>query len=118
MKDPYPGGENPDPIWPKDNLIKVFTLADSLGLQIACHAIGDAASEQAVDAFEAAHEANGDKERRHRIEHLESVTPETIKRMTKYGIVASIQPLHADPVYMNNWRKVRREWFAHTDIRS
>lgn len=106
MKDPYPSGERPGPIWPKEDLTAVFILADKLGLQIACHALGDAASEQALDAFEAAYEANGKKDRRHRMEHLESITSESIKRLTKHGIVASLQPLHADPVYMANWRKV------------
>ncbi|BEJ13937.1 hypothetical protein CspHIS471_0311110 [Cutaneotrichosporon sp. HIS471] len=73
---------------------------------IACHALGDAASEQALDAFEATYDANGPKDRRHRMEHLESITSDSIKRLTKHGIVASLQPLHADPVYMANWRKM------------
>lgn len=106
MNDPYPDGSKPGPIWPKDDLTKVFVLADSLGLQIACHALGDAASEQALDAFEAAYAANGPRDRRHRMEHLESITPESVRRLTKHGIVASLQPLHADPVYMANWRKM------------
>lgn len=103
MKKPYPNGTEAEPIWPGDELIKVMTLADSLGLQIACHALGDAASEQALDAFEAAIKTNGPKERRNRIEHLEVVTPESIQRLTRLGIVASLQPLHADPVYALNW---------------
>ncbi|KLT41301.1 amidohydrolase family protein [Cutaneotrichosporon oleaginosum] len=106
MKDPYPDGSKPGPIWPKDDLTAVFVLADSLGLQIACHALGDAASEQALDAFEAAIAANGPRDRRHRMEHLESITPESVARLTRLGIVASLQPLHADPVYMANWRKM------------
>jgi len=103
MKSPYPNGANPGPIWPAEELNKVITLADSLGMQIACHALGDAASEQALDAFEAAIQTNGPKERRNRIEHLEVVTPESIRRLTDLGIVASLQPLHADPVYAANW---------------
>jgi predicted amidohydrolase YtcJ len=103
MKSPYSNGAEPGPIWPADELTKVITLADSLGLQIACHALGDAASEQALDAFEAAIKTNGPRERRNRIEHLEVVTPESIRRLTDLGIVASLQPLHADPVYAGNW---------------
>lgn len=96
LKEPYGfNGAMPEPIWPADQLKRTIVLADSLGLQVACHALGDAASEQALDAFEAAVEANGDKPRRHRMEHLEVITNESIQRLTRLGIVASLQPLHA-----------------------
>jgi predicted amidohydrolase YtcJ len=101
---PYANGATPEPIWPSDELTKVVVLADDLGLQIAVHAIGDAASEQALDAFEAASAANGERDRRHRMEHLEVVSNESIQRLTRLGIIASLQPVHADPVFMTNWR--------------
>ncbi|TXT15510.1 hypothetical protein VHUM_00013 [Vanrija humicola] len=104
LKEPYPNGENPDPIWPGAELTKVVVLADELDLQVAVHALGDAASEQALDSFEAAIAANGDKpNRRHRIEHLEVVTEESVKRLTALGVTASLQPVHADPLYAKNW---------------
>ncbi|BEI88020.1 uncharacterized protein CcaverHIS019_0107380 [Cutaneotrichosporon cavernicola] len=104
LRDPYPNGETPGPIWPGDELQKVITLADSLDLQVACHAIGDAAVDQALDAFEAAIEANGPRERRrHRIEHLELVGADAIPRLARLGVVASMQPVHADPVKVVNW---------------
>lgn len=103
MKEPFVNGTLPDPIWPAEDLTKVIVLADSLGLQVACHAIGDAASEQALDAFEAAVKANGDKPRRHRCEHLEVITKDSVQRLTRLGIVASLQPSHADPLYAPNW---------------
>ncbi|TXT05096.1 hypothetical protein VHUM_03916 [Vanrija humicola] len=104
MKDPYPTGEHPGPIWPPAELTKVVVLADSLDLQIAVHALGDAASEQALDAFEAAMNANGPRDRRrHRIEHLEVVTPDSVARLARLGVTASLQPVHADPVYATNW---------------
>jgi predicted amidohydrolase YtcJ len=102
---PYADGSLPGPIWPKDELNKVIVLADSLDLQVAVHAIGDATSEQALNAFEAAVEANGPRSsRRHRIEHLEVVSKESIARLTRLGVIASLQPVHADPVYVPNWR--------------
>lgn len=110
LKEPYADGTKAGPIWPGDELAKVVVLADSLDLQIAVHAIGDAASEQALDAFEAAIKVNGPRPlRRHRLEHLEVVTPESIQRLTRLGIVASLQPVHADPVYVPNWRKMLGE---------
>jgi predicted amidohydrolase YtcJ len=57
-----------------------------------------------MDVFEAAAVANGpDPTRRHRIEHLESVTKESIARMAAAGVIASLQPVHADPVLAFNW---------------
>lgn len=104
LRDPYPNGATPGPIWPFEELRKVITLADSLDLQVACHAIGDAATDQALDAFEAAIAANGPREhRRHRIEHMEVVAPDAIARLTCLGVVASLQPVHADPVKVVNW---------------
>lgn len=103
LSEPYPNGATPGPIWPSHELQEVITYADELGMQVACHAIGDAAVAQALDAFEVAVEANGPKERRHRIEHLELVSEESIKRLAKAGVIASMQPVHADPVKVVNW---------------
>lgn len=103
LSEPYPNGETPGPIWPGNELTKVVTLADELDLQIAVHAIGDAAAAQALDAFESAMNTNGPKPRRHRIEHLEVVSKESIIKLAKLGVVASMQPVHADPVKVVNW---------------
>ncbi|CAK9786725.1 amidohydrolase family protein [Cutaneotrichosporon oleaginosum] len=103
LREPYPNGAAPGPIWPADELTRVVQLADALGLQVACHAIGDAAVDQALDAFEAAAAANGPRERRHRIEHLEVVGADAIPRLARLGVVASLQPVHADPVKVVNW---------------
>ncbi|GMK54521.1 hypothetical protein CspeluHIS016_0111070 [Cutaneotrichosporon spelunceum] len=103
LREPYPNGRTPGPIWPSDELQHVVTLADALGLQVACHAIGDAAVDQALDAFEVAVAANGPRDRRHRIEHLELAGPDAIARLARLGVVASMQPVHADPVKVVNW---------------
>jgi predicted amidohydrolase YtcJ len=106
LSKPYADGSTCDPIWPLENLKPVIALADSLGLQVAVHAIGDAASAQALDAFEYAMAQNGDRPNpRFRCEHLEVVSQDSIARLTRLGVVASLQPVHADPVYVPNWRK-------------
>lgn len=110
LTEPYASGATAEPIWPKDHLDPVVLQADSLDLQIAVHAIGDAASSQALDAIENAIRVNGDRpRRRHRLEHLEVVTQESISRLARLGVVASLQPVHADPVYVPNWRHVLGE---------
>jgi predicted amidohydrolase YtcJ len=103
---PYFDGTTADPIWPRAELLETVALADKHGLQVAVHAIGDAAVDMALDAFEHAIKINGDIHRLHRIEHLEVVTKDSIARLTRLGIVASLQPVHADPVYLPNWQKM------------
>ncbi|MDN4611533.1 amidohydrolase [Arthrobacter burdickii] len=104
MKEPYFDGTNGDPIWDREALIPVVAAADAAGLQIAIHAIGDEASDIALDALEAAYAINGPRDRRHRIEHLETVTPENVVRLARLGVVASMQPVHADPAIQHNWQ--------------
>ncbi|WP_156760242.1 amidohydrolase [Microbacterium karelineae] len=103
MGAPYANGENAGPIWPTERLLPIVAAADRAGLQIAMHAIGDAASTLALDAIEHAMRVNGDRPRRHRIEHLEYAAPETATRMARLGVTASMQPVHADPAIFANW---------------
>ena len=63
------------------------------GFQVAVHAIGDAANAQVLGAIEELGETyKGD--RRWRIEHAQIVDPADLPRFGKYGIVASMQPVH------------------------
>lgn len=101
---PYADGSSADPIWSLDELAPVVIAADAAGLQVAMHAIGDEAIRIAIAAVEAAVAANGPRERRHRIEHLEVVTPQEIARLAALGITASMQPVHSDPAIQANWR--------------
>ncbi len=104
LGEPYADGSMPGPIWDLAALEPVVTAADAAGLQVAMHAIGDEAIRIAIGAVEAAVRANGPKRRRHRIEHLEVVTKAEIARLAALGIVASMQPVHADPAIQANWR--------------
>ncbi|MFE1646460.1 amidohydrolase [Microbacterium sp. P01] len=106
MRHPYSDGSNADPIWPLERLRPVVTAADAAGLQIAQHAIGDYASEIALDAIEHAIAQNGDRPRLHRIEHLEYAAPGTAERMATLGVTASMQPVHADPAIFANWAEM------------
>ncbi|MCD2442011.1 amidohydrolase [Agromyces sp. SYSU K20354] len=101
---PYSDGSSADPIWSLDELAPVVIAADAAGLQVAMHAIGDEAIRIAISAVEQAIVANGPRERRHRIEHLEVVGPDEIARLAAIGITASMQPVHADPSIQANWR--------------
>ena len=61
--------------------------------QIAVHAIGDAANASVLDAIgELAETYKGD--RRWRIEHAQVVDPADIPKFGKFGVIASMQPVH------------------------
>jgi predicted amidohydrolase YtcJ len=62
-------------------------------MQVAVHAIGDAANAQLLSAIEAlAPRFPGD--RRWRIEHAQVVDPADLPRFGRHGIIASMQPVH------------------------
>lgn len=68
--------------------------ADRRGLQIATHAVGDGAVRATIDGYAAAARANGQRDSRHRIEHIDTITPADLDRLAPLGIVASMQPVH------------------------
>jgi predicted amidohydrolase YtcJ len=103
LSKPYTNGSSSDPIWTPEALDSIVEAADAAGLQIAVHAVGDQAIRNTVDAMEKAMRVNGTAGRRHRIEHLEYARDEDIERMGKLGITASMQPVHMDPAYLQNW---------------
>ncbi|WP_410599546.1 amidohydrolase [Amycolatopsis sp. lyj-90] len=106
MKAPFADGSHPGPIWDLAALSPVVAAADAAGMQVALHAIGDEASDIALSALEHAIETNGPRDRRHRLEHVEVVTEENVRRLAGLGVVASMQPVHADPAIQDNWRAV------------
>jgi predicted amidohydrolase YtcJ len=85
------------PHWEAGELAEAVRVADARGWQIQVHAIGDGAVRLALDAYESAMAINGPRERRHRIEHIETVDPLDIPTFARLGIIASMQPYHADP---------------------
>lgn len=80
-------------------LRRAVTLLDARGWQVMIHAIGDGAIRQALDAFEVAAKVNPapPRGRRHRIEHIETVDPADIPRFGTLGVIAAMQPFHANP---------------------
>ena len=72
---------------------------DAAGFQIHVHAIGDRAIRVSLDAFEAAGRANGFRDLRHHIVHLELIDPADIPRFKALGVTANFQALwaYADP---------------------
>jgi hypothetical protein len=68
---------------------------DRAGFQIHVHAIGDRAVRMSLDALEAARNANGPRDARPLIAHLELIDPHDIPRFRKLGVLPDFQPLWA-----------------------
>jgi len=64
-------------------------------IQIALHAIGDAACNMALDSIERATKAHPWSDHRHRIEHEQVITDYDMRRFAELGVIASLQPVHA-----------------------
>ncbi|MEV0906800.1 amidohydrolase [Streptomyces hokutonensis] len=78
-----------------EQLPKYVSELDALGFQCHFHALGDRAVRNALDAVEAAREANGPSDTRPHLAHLQVVHPEDVARFARLGAVANIQPLWA-----------------------
>jgi predicted amidohydrolase YtcJ len=78
-----------------DDLREWITGADAAGLQVMVHAIGDSAIRDLLDIFLDAEEANGERDRRFRMEHAQHIHPRDIERFAVQDIIASMQPYHA-----------------------
>jgi hypothetical protein len=72
---------------------------DAADFQIHVHAIGDRAIRMSLDALEAAGRANGFRDMRHHIAHLELIDPADVPRFKRLGVAANFQTLwaYADP---------------------
>ncbi len=95
--EPYPEGGAGLPNWRPEALQAAVVAADKAGLQVYLHAIGDRGVRMALDAHAAAAKTNGPRDRRGRIEHIETVSAADQPRFKALGVIAAMQPLHADP---------------------
>lgn len=88
MSEPYLGEDKTTGVQMLSNedLERQVMDAHAKGYQLACHAIGDAAIEQLITAYEKALAAHPDPDRRHRIEHCGFSTPQQHERMLEAGI--------------------------------
>lgn len=81
--------------FPAEVLDRIVARLDKEGFQIHVHAIGDRAIRATLDAIEKAQKANGPRDSRHHIAHIELFDPDDIPRFRGLGVVANFQPLWA-----------------------
>jgi predicted amidohydrolase YtcJ len=76
-------------------LRKYVTELDASGFPVHFHALGDRAVREALDAVETARTANGWRDTRHHLAHLQVVHPHDIPRFRTLGAGANLQMLWA-----------------------
>jgi predicted amidohydrolase YtcJ len=82
-------------VTPEDSLRRWIADADSAGLQVVVHAIGDRANAVLLDIFDSVAKAHGPRDRRFRIEHAQHIRAADIPRFAAMGVIPSMQPYHA-----------------------
>jgi predicted amidohydrolase YtcJ len=90
--DGRPGGDRGISMLGPEELARVVTALDGEGFDVHVHAIGDRAVRDTLDAFQAAAAANGRRDARHQIAHLQFVHPDDRPRFRRLGVVANAQP--------------------------
>ncbi|MGB7819037.1 MAG: amidohydrolase [Ornithinibacter sp.] len=80
---------------PPEVLLPAAAELDAHGFQLHFHAIGDLAVRQCLDAVEHALSANGRRDARHHIAHLQVVHPDDVPRFRELGVAANMQALWA-----------------------
>ena len=80
-----------------EELKRDLVLLDKQGLTVKMHCGGDAAVRAALDAIEAAREANGDSGLRHEVGHANLVAPEDIPRFGSLNAAADLSPMYWYP---------------------
>ncbi|WP_329124409.1 amidohydrolase [Streptomyces sp. NBC_01353] len=87
-------GESTHAFWPDPAAYShIIGELHRAGVPTATHAIGDAAVRHVLDSVEKA-QAGDRSGVRHRIEHIESVPDDTLRRFAELGVIASMQPTH------------------------
>jgi predicted amidohydrolase YtcJ len=93
--DPDTRGYLSSEMFPEGIMEERILKADSAGLQVAIHAIGDKANALVLDIYGRVLRRNGGRDRRWRIEHAQHLRPREIERISGLGVVPSVQPYHA-----------------------
>lgn len=82
-------------IYSDDELYRIVKEVHRYEFQVATHAIGDAAINQVLNVYERVLKESPLKDHRYRIEHYQVSTLNDIRRLTKLGVIPSMQATHA-----------------------
>lgn len=108
MLKPYEGADRDIGIevTPKDEMARLIGRAVLNNIGCAIHAIGDRANRDILDIFESVKDDSAARRLTHRIEHVQLLHPNDVRRFADLGIVASMQPVHVP----GDMRTADRHW--------
>jgi predicted amidohydrolase YtcJ len=114
LLEPYTGrrdGYRGVPTMQPEELDEAMRQAADAELDLAVHAIGDAAIRSVLDAYARGLASYAPLKRRMlRIEHAQLIHPDDVPRFAALGVVASMQPIHA----VADWRAADAHWGARS----
>jgi len=105
MLEPYlddqrrPTAEDGVEQYPTADINRFVELCDAEGFDVHIHTIGDRAVREALDAFTFAVAANGRRDARHQLAHVEFLHDDDLPRLRMLGVISNVTPLwaHLDP---------------------
>ena len=83
------------PNWTAQELVAATAAFDAAGFQLHLHAIGDRAIRLALDALEAVHASEPERERHHVIAHVAVLHPDDVARFAQLDVIANFEPYWA-----------------------
>jgi predicted amidohydrolase YtcJ len=92
LDDPTSHGQQ---LYPTADLRSWITSADSAGLQVVVHAIGDSANGLLLSIYDSVAKLHGPRDRRFRIEHAQHLNFAEIGDIGRNHVIVSMQPYHA-----------------------
>jgi hypothetical protein len=98
---------------PPGTMLRNLIGADSAGMWVQVHAIGDEAIDTLLTMYEHVMRANPQRDRRYRVIHTQVIhSPAVAERMVRLGVAAEMQPYHAidDMRWMEERIGKRAKW--------
>lgn len=86
-----------------EDLAQDVTMLDAKGLSVKIHATGDRSLRVALDAIEAARNANGDSGLIHEVSHAEMIHADDIPRFAELNVAAEMCPILWYPIPGLDW---------------
>jgi predicted amidohydrolase YtcJ len=107
MLQPYANkpGDSGTTLYTPEQFRKYFLELDKRGFQVMTHSIGDGAVRTVLDAYQYVEKTDGPRDRRWRVEHIETINPSDVPRFAQQHVIASIQPWccpHEDRPWADN----------------
>ncbi|MEU6478537.1 amidohydrolase [Streptomyces sp. NPDC047017] len=98
LLEPYTGCRHRgDTFYPPEEFAGLLARLDERGFQCFVHATGDRGIRTVLDAVARARAANGPRDARHQVVHVECCDPADVPRFAELGVVACMQPRHCAP---------------------